>query len=56
MALAEMRRQVCFANLAPGVLASTDRIVRHPLTHNERVAALRQEEDAQAQEDESTNT
>ena len=55
MALAEMRRQVCVANLAPGVLASTDRIVRHPLTHNERVAALRQEEDAQAQEDESTD-
>lgn len=40
MALAEMRPKGCFANLASGVLAFTDRIVRHPLIHSERMTAL----------------
>lgn len=40
MALAEMRQQACFASLAPGIVASTDRIVRHPLSHAERIASL----------------
>lgn len=51
MAVAEMRQQACFASLGPGVLASTDRIVRHPLTHAERVAALsRSEHEREASE------
>ena len=54
MALAEMRQKACFVSLSPGVLAATDRIVRHPLTHAERMAALHRSENEQETSDAGT--